>query len=491
LFSETKQTGRHFYTASDAGNENLWGKLQYAARIAVDEDGQATANALLEHYNKTQRTLSVSGVHGHPQVRAGCSLMVSPELSGNPLGNPCVIERAIHRWAHGRYSMDLELRMIRGGNPTGKLARLLGWNDWADISTMTVKSGVAVVLNSIPGISNSREVARLSEGTRVSYNGYAIVNNVIWINITFGTRGETGFVISAVLEPVSGGGAVASVDQIRYVTSNGLRVRSSAGGTVVTTMKDGMINRGSLLIVDTNTAPVTKRIDGSAATSQIYTWDRVSYFQLEDDDNPIPDVKRSGWVAREMTDEVPRSVTSKSQVIRPLNTELRYDRQSDMLTNARYIHNYLRSKGWSHNAIYAMLGNMEQESNINPNMWQKNSQTNQFMTNNMNAGYGLVQWTPASKYIDKLPNGAQRDDIDRQLQRIVEEVETNIDTAWQAFRHTPQMTFSEFTKSNDKSVEVLAEYFLRCYERPQNVAEKVTTRQNHAKKWRDVISKLL
>jgi hypothetical protein len=106
--------------------------------------------------------------------------------------------------------MDLELKMLRGGNPSGEIARLLGWSDWADMSTMTVKSGVAVVLNSIPGISNSREVARLRGGTRVSYNGYAIVNNVIWINITFGTRGETGFVISAMLEPVSGGGTVAS-----------------------------------------------------------------------------------------------------------------------------------------------------------------------------------------------------------------------------------------------------------------------------------------
>jgi hypothetical protein len=108
LVRDTKN-GREFFVASDAGNQAQWGKLQYLAKADEEEDAQAKANSLLNLYNKEQRTLSVTGVHGHPQVRAGCSLMVGGDLSGNPHGNPCVVERAIHRWTGGRWAMDLEV----------------------------------------------------------------------------------------------------------------------------------------------------------------------------------------------------------------------------------------------------------------------------------------------------------------------------------------------------------------------------------------------
>ena len=134
LFSDTKKTGRQFFTASDAGNTAQWGKLQYAARIAADDNaqGHAMANSLLNLYNKEQRTLEVTGVHGNPLVRAGCSLMVNPELSGNPHGNACIVERAIHRWANGRYSMDLEL--VEGGGVGASAVETTGRNILVDLS---------------------------------------------------------------------------------------------------------------------------------------------------------------------------------------------------------------------------------------------------------------------------------------------------------------------------------------------------------------------
>jgi len=57
--------------------------------------------------------------------------------------------------------------------------------------------------------------------------------------------------------------------------------------------------------------------------------------------------------------------------------------------NARYIYDYLTAQGWTTEAIAGLLGNISEESNMNPGAWES--------YNNMNRGYGLVQWT---KYKD-------------------------------------------------------------------------------------------
>lgn len=41
-----------------------------------------------------------------------------------------------------------------------------------------------------------------------------------------------------------------------------------------------------------------------------------------------------------------------------------------------------------------MLGNMETESTINPGIWQS------LNSGNASGGFGLTQWTPATKYIN-------------------------------------------------------------------------------------------
>ena len=69
--------------------------------------------------------------------------------------------------------------------------------------------------------------------------------------------------------------------------------------------------------------------------------------------------------------------------------------QTDMDWNAMYISDVLSNKfGWTVNAISAILGNMHAESSINPGRWQSDE------VGNMNGGYSLVQWTPATKVID-------------------------------------------------------------------------------------------
>lgn len=151
-----------------------------------------------------------------------------------------------------------------------------------------------------------------------------------------------------------------------------------------------------------------------------------------------------------------------------------------MLTNARYIYKYLKDKGWSANAIYAILGNMEAESKINPGRWE--------VSNDTSKGYGLTQWTPATKYINWLSAGSTKSDIDNQLSRIIYEVKNALQ--WNSSKHSPALSFSAFTTSTE-TCSVLAEYFVRCYEMPTSVSSKVSARQTNASKWSTLLGYLI
>ena len=70
----------------------------------------------------------------------------------------------------------------------------------------------------------------------------------------------------------------------------------------------------------------------------------------------------------------------------------KYLSQGEMESNAKEIYTYLSDKGWTLNAISGLLGNMQRESTINPGLWQS------LKEGNYSGGYGLVQWTPATKY---------------------------------------------------------------------------------------------
>ncbi|WP_372999657.1 phage tail tip lysozyme [Lutispora sp.] len=60
--------------------------------------------------------------------------------------------------------------------------------------------------------------------------------------------------------------------------------------------------------------------------------------------------------------------------------------------NAQYIYDYLIDEGWSKNAIAGLLGNIQQESQLNPGVWQD--------LNNTKLGYGQVQWDDTTKFLD-------------------------------------------------------------------------------------------
>ena len=151
----------------------------------------------------------------------------------------------------------------------------------------------------------------------------------------------------------------------------------------------------------------------------------------------------------------------------------RFLNMEEMTDNAQYIMYYLIDKGWTKNAIAGMLGNMQTESTINPCIWQNLSE------GNMDLGYGLVQWTPASKYIDWChANGLKYNDMDSNLKRILYEVEQNIQ-----WIHS-SMTFREFTQSTDTPYN-LGLLFLSAYERPANPHQPI--RGEQAEYWFSVL----
>lgn len=129
---------------------------------------------------------------------------------------------------------------------------------------------------------------------------------------------------------------------------------------------------------------------------------------------------------------------------------------SQMTDNAQYILDYLLAKGWTKNAICGMLGNMQRESTINPGIWQNLDK------DNTSLGYGLVQWTPATKYLNWCSERSlEPSEMDSNLKRILWELENG--EQYYSTSSFPE-SFSEFTKST-KSVSYLAEAFLMNYER--------------------------
>ena len=134
--------------------------------------------------------------------------------------------------------------------------------------------------------------------------------------------------------------------------------------------------------------------------------------------------------------------------------------ENQALENGQLIANFLIKKGWSKNAISALIGNMWVESYVNPNMYELGFDWSQDM------GFGLVQWTPRSKYWNwALNNGYSENEIRNgkaQLERLI--FEMNVGGQYYPTNNYPE-TFKEFSKST-KNLEYLTNAFTWNYERP-------------------------
>ena len=149
-----------------------------------------------------------------------------------------------------------------------------------------------------------------------------------------------------------------------------------------------------------------------------------------------------------------------------------------MKLNAGYIYDYLRNKSYTKNAICGMLGNMQSESTINPGRWQGD----RVGGNPSGHGYGLVQWTPYTKYTDWIGVNNHPEDMNHNLERICYEVDQGIQ--WIA-TGTYNFSFYNFTRSSE-TPEYLALAFLACYERPADPNQPI--RATQARFWWDYLT---
>lgn len=157
----------------------------------------------------------------------------------------------------------------------------------------------------------------------------------------------------------------------------------------------------------------------------------------------------------------------------------RYLSQSEMENNAACVYYYLIDKGWSKNAIAALLGNMQQESTINPAIWQN------LDSGNTSLGYGLVQWTPSTNYTSWAnEHGYDITDGDYQLKWIDEYT-----TTFGQWIKTSDydLSFAEF-KESTQSVSWLTCAFLYNFERAGDAAQ--AERESYAANWYTYISDL-
>ena len=140
--------------------------------------------------------------------------------------------------------------------------------------------------------------------------------------------------------------------------------------------------------------------------------------------------------------------------------------------NAKSILNFFKNLSkydWSNNSICAILGNMSFESTLNPLLDEVGG----------GSGYGLVQWTPKSKYIKlskEIGMYKQYDTVYAQLSVIDYEVTKGLQ--W-IKTSDYDISFKDFVTDTTHSVEWLTGAWLRNYERPlDQTQENINLRCN-------------
>lgn len=161
----------------------------------------------------------------------------------------------------------------------------------------------------------------------------------------------------------------------------------------------------------------------------------------------------------------------------------RYLTTAEMKNNAEMVFKYGTAHGWSLNAIAAICGNMQSESGINPGIWENLTP--------YGGGYGLVQWTPYTKYSDWATQQGLtpwEDNGDAEMQRIDYEAANNLQWFYNSeLQMAPPITFSDFLISS-LDVGTLANYWCWFYEHP--AIPNQPARATQAQYWYDYLSNI-
>lgn len=149
----------------------------------------------------------------------------------------------------------------------------------------------------------------------------------------------------------------------------------------------------------------------------------------------------------------------------------------------------VEGRGWTMQAVAAICGNMQVESTINPNVWQGFTVHEETTS----LGFGLVQWTPASKIRSwLLENGYSVDSGDGQLERLIKEMEEGL--GGQYFINSNRLypiSRTEFIHSEQEPY-YLASAFMYNYERPaaSSVTASEQIRRRNANYWYEYLVQL-
>ena len=140
----------------------------------------------------------------------------------------------------------------------------------------------------------------------------------------------------------------------------------------------------------------------------------------------------------------------------------RYLDRQEMDSNAIKFYYTMNRLGVSYNSIIGMLANIELESTINPGIWES--------LDPYNGGYGLVQWTPYTKYSNWAGSGWENNG-EKECERIYYESQNGLQWFDNPSAYlinlptTPPLSFNDYIHSNDDYV-LLADYWLLYYEHP-------------------------
>lgn len=151
--------------------------------------------------------------------------------------------------------------------------------------------------------------------------------------------------------------------------------------------------------------------------------------------------------------------------------------QAEMEQNVDEIYAQLYGYGWTINAICGLLGNIQVESLINPAQTQIG-----YPIGTERGGYGLVQWTPASKIKNWLR--ANNHSIESGYWQVYAINYQPEGVEWISTSQFPE-TYDEF-KFSEETVAYLTECFLKNYERAGT--EALQRRIDCAENWYEYIT---
>ncbi len=112
IYDDDSEGGsRKKYVFENGENITEWGVLQLTQKLGKDENPNSLGQELLDTYNIKHRELVIKGIFGDARARAGTSLAIALNLGDIEVNTYLTVEKAVHNFSHGRYSMDLTLEL--------------------------------------------------------------------------------------------------------------------------------------------------------------------------------------------------------------------------------------------------------------------------------------------------------------------------------------------------------------------------------------------